>query len=106
MANLEEKTRKIENPECQMEKSSDVEPEATSLIEKKRLYSESLSGNQQKRSEQKTFRLTVRSKGSHSIEHMKALVKTKVNPVEMKIGITTFKGLRNGRLLIETQNKN
>jgi len=106
MANLEEKTRKIENLECQMKKSSDVEPEATSLIEKKRLYSECLSGNQQKRSEQKTFRLTVKSKGSHSIEHMKALVKTRVNPVEMKIGITTFKGLRNGRLLIETQNKN
>jgi len=102
MANLEEKTRKIENLECQMKKSSDVEPEATSLIEKKRLYSECLSGNQQKRSEQKTFRLTVKSKGSHSIEHMKALVKTKVNPVEMKIGITTFKGLRNWRLLIET----
>jgi len=40
------------------------------------------------------------------MEHMKALVKTKVNPVEMKVGITTFKGLRNGRLLIETQNKN
>jgi hypothetical protein len=36
---------------------------------------------------------------------MKTLVKTKVNPVEMRIGITTFKALRNGRLLIETQNK-
>jgi len=36
---------------------------------------------------------------------MKTLVKTKVNPVEMKVGITTFEGLRNGRLLIETQNK-
>ena len=36
---------------------------------------------------------------------MKTLVKTKVNPVDMKIGITTFKGLRNGRLLIETQYK-
>jgi hypothetical protein len=97
MANLEEKT-KIENLKCQIKKCSDVELEATSLIAKKRLYSECPSGNQQKRSEQKTFRLTVKSIGSHSIEHMKALVKTKVNPVEMKIGITTFKGLRNGRL--------
>jgi hypothetical protein len=106
MANLEEKI-KIKNLECQVKKSSDVELEATSFIEKKRLYSECLSGNQQKKSEQKTFiRLTVKSKGSHSIEHMKALVKTKVNTVEMKIGITTFKGLRNGQLLIETQNKN
>jgi hypothetical protein len=105
MANLEEKTRKIENLECQMKKSSAVEPEATSLIEKKRLYSECLSGNQQKRSEQKTFRLTAKTKGSHSIEHMKALVKTKVNPVEMKIGITTFKGLRNGRTLLKLKIK-
>ena len=77
----------------------------TSRIEKKRLYSEILSSNFQKRAEQKTFKLTVKSKSSHSTEHMKTLVKTKVNPVEMKIGITAFKGLRNGRLLIETQNE-
>ena len=61
MANLEEKTRKIENLECQMKKASDVEPEATSHIEKKRLYSEAVSGNQQKRAEQKTFKLTGKS---------------------------------------------
>jgi len=36
---------------------------------------------------------------------MKTLVKAKLNPVDMKFGITTFKVLRNGRLLIETQNK-
>jgi hypothetical protein len=101
MANLEEKTRKIEKLECQMKKTSDVEPEATSVIEKKRLYSESLSGNEQKRAELKTFKLTVKSKGRHSIEYMKTLVKTNMNPVEIKIGIT-LKGLRNGRLLIET----
>jgi predicted small secreted protein len=58
--------------------------------------SESVSGNQQKRAVKETFKLTVTSKGSHSIKHMKTLVKTKVNPIEMKIGITTFKGLRNG----------
>jgi hypothetical protein len=82
MANLEEKTRKIKNLECQMKKSSDAEPEMTSLIKKKRLNSECLSGNQQTRSEQKTFRLTVKSKGSHSIEHMKDLVETKVNQLK------------------------
>ena len=48
----------------------------------------------------------MKSKGSHGIEQMKAMVKTKVNPVKMRIGITTFKGLRNGRLLIETYNRN
>ena len=88
-----------------MKNTGDVIPEVTSLIEKKRLYSETLNGNHQKRAEQKTFKLTVKSKSSHSIEHMKSLAKTKVNPVEMKIGITTFKVLRNGRLLIEIKNK-
>jgi len=69
------------------------------------MYSEFLSGNQQKRAEQKTFKLAVKSKSGHRIEHMKTLVKTKANPVDMKIGIAKFKGLRNGRLLIETHNK-
>jgi len=105
MADLEEKTRKIENLECQMNKSSDFKLEVTSHIEKKRLYSGDLSGNQQKRAEQKTFKLTVKSKSGQSIEHMKTLVKTKVNPVDMKIGITTFKGLRYEQLLIENHNK-
>jgi hypothetical protein len=36
---------------------------------------------------------------------MKTLVKTNMNPVEIKIEITTFKGFRNGQLLLETQNK-
>ena len=105
MPNLEEKTRKIEDLECQMIKVSDVKPEATSHIVKIRLYSEAVSGNQQKRAEQKTFRLTVKSKSGHSIKHMKTLVKTKVNAVDMKIGITTFKGPRNGQLLTEIHNK-
>ena len=104
MANLEEKTRKIENLESQV-KTSDVEQGATSHIEKKRLYSQTVSGTQQKRAEQKTYKLAVKSKSGHIINHTKNLVKTKVNPVDMKIGITTFKGLRNGQLLLETQNK-
>jgi len=73
------------------EKTRDTEPEATSLIEKKRLYSESLSGNQQKTAEQKTFRLTV-----PSIEHMKTLVKTKANPVKMKLELQHLKVLAMG----------
>jgi len=98
MTNLEEKTKKIENLECQMKNTSDVIPEAKSRVEKKRLYSETVSGNHKKRAEQKTFKLTVKSKSSHSMEYMKTHVKTKVNPVEMKIGITTFKGLREDKL--------
>jgi hypothetical protein len=104
MANLEEKTRQIETLQCQ-KKTGDVIQDAPSHIEKKRPYSEAVIGNRQKTAEQKTFKLTIKSKSSHSIEHMMTLVKTKVNPVDMKLGITAFKGLRNGRLLIETQSK-
>jgi len=39
MADLEEKTKKVENLEYQMKKASEVKPEATSHIEKKMLYS-------------------------------------------------------------------
>src|SRR5215469_5858828 len=74
MANLQEKTRKIENLESQM-KSSDVEQGAASYIEKKWLYSQTVIGNQQKRAEQKSYKLTVKSKSGHSTEHMKILVK-------------------------------
>ena len=88
-----------------MEKPSEFKPEATSHIAKKSLYSQALSVFLPKRSEKNTFKLTVKSKSGHSIENMKTLVKTKLNPVDMKIGITTHKGLRNGRLLIETHNK-
>ena len=105
MANIEEKTRQIVNLESQMKTTSEVNPGAKSHVEKKRLYSETVSGNQQKRAENKTYKLTVRSKSGHNIDHMKNLVKTKVSPVDMKIGITTYKGLRNGRLLNETRNK-
>ena len=42
------------------------------------------------------IKFTVKSKSGHNIDHMKNLVKTKVNAVDMKIGITTFKGLSNG----------
>ena len=104
-ANLEDKARKLDSLESRTDNTSVVIPEVTTQIKKKKMYSEVLSGNKQKNAEQKTFRLTVRSKRSRSIDHIKNLVKTKVNPVDMKIGITKFKGLRNGRLLIETQNK-
>ena len=104
-ANLDQKARKLDSLVRRTDNTSVVIPEATTQIVKKKMYSEVLSGNKQDNAGQKTFKLTVRSKISHSIDHIKYLVKTKFNPVDMKIGITTFKGLRNGRLLIETQNK-
>jgi len=48
------------------------------------LYSEAPGGNQQKRAEQKTFTLIVKSTSGHRIEHMKTFVKKKVKPIDMK----------------------
>jgi hypothetical protein len=83
------------NLEFPMKKSSAVKSEATFHIEKKMLWLEALSNNQPKRAEQNSFKLTLKSKCGHSFENMKTLFKTKVNPVDMKIGITTFTDLRN-----------
>jgi len=88
-----------------MKKPTHRERVATPSIEKRRLYSECLGAVSRRKQNQKLLDL-VNSKGSHGIEQMKAMVKTKVNPVEMRIGIIIFKGLRNGRLQIETHNRN
>ena len=41
-----------------------------------------------------TFKLFVKIKNSQSIEYIKTLLKTKVNPVEMKVGINSLKSLK------------
>jgi hypothetical protein len=45
----------------------------------------------------KRYKLTVKSRFSQSAETIKSVLKTKVNPTEMKVGIKTFK---DGRVLI------
>jgi hypothetical protein len=62
----------------------------------KKLYSEGLSTDVDKR-----YKLTVKSKFNHSTETIKNVLKTKVNPTEMKVGIKSFKFLKDGRVLIE-----
>ena len=49
----------------------------------------------------KKFIITVRSKGNHTPETIKKLIKTKINPTEIKVGVSTFKALKDGRILIE-----
>jgi len=44
-----------------------------------------------------TFKITIRSKGSHTSENMKELIKKRIYPTEMKVGISTFKALQDGR---------
>jgi hypothetical protein len=53
----------------------------------------------------KRFKLTVKSKGNQSPETIKGLLKSKLNPTEIKVGKNTFKSLKNGKVLIETNSK-
>jgi len=67
---------------------------------KKKQFSEVLSGKSEER-----HKLTVKSKENQSTEEIKKLLKTKIDPVNMKIGIRTFKSLKNGNVLIEADSK-
>jgi hypothetical protein len=66
-----------------------------------KLYSEALSRDKNC----KLFRLTVTAKGNQTADAIKGLLKSKINPTEMKVGINTFKSLKNGRVLIQTNSK-
>ena len=43
----------------------------------------------------------VKSKSDQSPETIKSILKSKINPTEMKVGIKTLKSLRDGQVLIE-----
>ena len=49
--------------------------------------------------------LLVRSKVNQTPEMIKKQLKSKVNPTEIKVGITSLKMLRDGRVMIEASSK-
>jgi hypothetical protein len=53
----------------------------------------------------KMYKLFVKSKYNQSAEYIRTLLKTKVNPTQMKVGISAFKTLKNGQVLIEAEKK-
>ena len=66
-----------------------------------KLYSEAM-GSEKKLTK---FKLTVKSKENQSSETIKGLLKPKINPTSIKVVINTFKALKNGEVLIETNSK-
>jgi len=58
-----------------------------------------------KETKAKTYKMTVRSKGTHAPETIKQILKAKIKPSEIKVGINTFKTLNSGKVLIETLSK-
>jgi hypothetical protein len=67
---------------------------------KKKLFFEILTGKNAER-----HRLTVKPQDNKSTEEIKNLLRAKIDPVNMKIGIRAFQSLKNGNVLIEVDSK-
>ena len=50
---------------------------------------------------EKRYKIMVKSKSDQSQETIKSILKSKINPTEMKVGIKSLKSLRDGQVLIE-----
>jgi hypothetical protein len=67
---------------------------------RKKLYAEALSGKKGN-----LFKLTVKHRKNEPVEAVKKILKSSIDPTDMKIGIRTFKGLKDGKVLIEADTK-
>jgi len=67
---------------------------------KKKLFSEVLCGKSEAR-----HKLTVKPRHKQSTEEIKRLLKSKIDLVNMKIGIRTFESLKNGNIVVEADSK-
>ena len=67
---------------------------------KRKLFSEVLTGKNAER-----HRVTVKPNDNKMAEEIKKLLVTKIDPVNMKIGIRTFKSHKNENFLIEADSK-
>jgi hypothetical protein len=63
----------------------------------KKPYSEAVNTSTHKR-----FKILVKSKINLSTEAIKTVVRTNINPTAMKVGVKSFKSLKNGRVLLHT----
>ena len=66
-----------------------------------RLYSDALKG----KCKQERYMITVTSRDKESTESIKDVLKSKIKPTEIKVGINSLKTLRNGTIQIETGSK-
>jgi hypothetical protein len=67
----------------------------------RKLFSEVLANG----GKTKKFKITVTSTDNQTSETVKEILKSNINPTEIKVGINALKTLRNGRVLIETNTK-
>ena len=69
----------------------------------KKLFSEAVASAAQKA--EKRYKLMVSSKLKESAESVKTILKSKIDPTSIQVGIKTFKSMKDGRVLIETGSK-
>ena len=74
---------------------------APSGLREGKLYSEALGGEKNL----KRFILFVRSEENQTPETIMGLLKSKINPTQIKVGIITFNSLKNRKVIIETNSK-
>ena len=76
----------------------DVRQLSPSAGRNRKLFSEVLRGEGEKR-----YKITLKAKDNgQSPEQIKLQLKKEINPTNIKVGIKTFKTLRDGRIIIET----
>jgi hypothetical protein len=69
--------------------------------DRRELYSSVLRSKPQRQQ----FKVTVKSKDKLSAEAIKGILKSKINPTDIKVGINSLKALTDGRVLITTTKK-
>ena len=55
--------------------------------------------------DKKRYKLLVKSKNNQSVEYTRTLLKSKVDGTQLKVGISALKTLKNGQILIQSDNK-
>ena len=51
------------------------------------------------------FKLSMRTNETHTTDEIQSLLKAKVNPTEINVGITSLKSQRDGKVIIEVGSK-
>jgi len=74
---------------------------AASGGERTKLYSQVLGGD----NKQKSFKITITNKDNQTAETTKGLLKSNINPTEIKVGVNSMRTLKDGRVLIVTRSK-
>jgi hypothetical protein len=91
----------IDEPSCVPERTIHGKPESKVTPPgggKFKLYSETVKGE----TTQKIYKLTVTSRDNQTADTIKEMLKSQLNPTEIKVGIRSIRTLRDARIQIET----